>query len=225
MSTPLTGPPPPTRLAPTTQLLETGVMAILRAPTAHYVERAAEVLIDAGITCIELTLTVPGALDAVARLAQNLPSGVALGVGTVTSAQQAADALNSGAGFLVSPAICPDVQSVAAARGVPHYPGAWTPSEVLTAWQGGAAAVKLFPAASGGPGHLRRLRDPLPDVPLVPTGGVALDDVSEYLQAGAVAVGVGTPLLGDALVGGDLAALAERARRLLDAVESGRRDR
>jgi 2-dehydro-3-deoxyphosphogluconate aldolase/(4S)-4-hydroxy-2-oxoglutarate aldolase len=225
MSTSLTEPPLPGRLAPTAQLLETGVMAILRAPTAHYVERAAEVLVAAGITCIELTLTVPGALDTVARLARDLPTGVALGVGTVISAQQAADALDSGASFLVSPAVCPDVQCVAATRGVPHYPGAWTPSEVLTAWQAGAAAVKLFPAASGGPGHLRRLRDPLPDVPLVPTGGVALEDVSEYVQAGAIAVGVGTPLLGDALTGGDLAALRERARRLLDAVASGRQGR
>jgi 2-dehydro-3-deoxyphosphogluconate aldolase/(4S)-4-hydroxy-2-oxoglutarate aldolase len=220
----LTG-PPAGRLAPTAQLVKTGVMAILRAPTARYVERAADVLVDAGITCIELTLTVPGALDAVARLARNLPSGVALGVGTVITAQQAVDALDVGAGFLVSPAGCPDVQSVATARGVPFYPGAWTPSEVLTAWQGGAAAVKLFPAASGGPGHLLRLRDPLPDVPLVPTGGVALDDVSGYLQAGAVAVGVGTPLLGDALTGGDPAALRERCRRLLEAVAAGRTGR
>ncbi len=217
--------PPAERIAPTTQLLESGVMAILRAPTAQYVERAADVLIDAGITCIELTLTVPGALDAVARLARDLPPGVALGVGTVITAQQAVDALDAGAGFLVSPAICPDVQSVAAAQGVPFYPGAWTPSEVLTAWQGGAAAVKLFPAVSGGPGHLRRLRDPLPDVPLVPTGGVAVEDVSGYLQAGAVAVGVGTPLLGDALTGGDLAELRERCRRMLEAVAAGRRGR
>jgi 2-dehydro-3-deoxyphosphogluconate aldolase / (4S)-4-hydroxy-2-oxoglutarate aldolase len=224
MSASLTG-PPAERLAPTAQLLDSGVMAILRAPTAQYVERAADVLVDAGITCIELTLTVPGALDVLARIARNLPSGVALGVGTVTAARQAAEAVDAGAGFLVSPAGCPDVQHVAATRAVPFYPGAWTPSEVLVAWQGGAAAVKLFPAASGGSAHLRRLRDPLPDVLLVPTGGVAIEDVPGYLQAGAVAVGVGTPLLGDALTGGDPAALRERCRRLLDAVADGRRGR
>ena len=225
MPTSLTEQPQDGRPALTAQLLETGVMAILRAPTARYVELAVNTLVDAGITCIELTLTTPGALDELTKLARALPSTVALGAGTVITAQQAADALDAGAGFLVAPALCPDVQAVATARGVPFYPGAWTPNEVLTAWQGGAAAVKLFPAASGGSSHLGRIRDPLPDVPLVPTGGVHLQDVSDYVKTGAVAVGVGSPLLHDVLIDGNTADLSKRARKLLNAVESGRAGR
>lgn len=213
------------RPAPTPQLLDTGVVAILRARTAVRVVDAAVALADAGVTCLEVTLTVPGALDTLATLNGQLSDGVALGVGTVTTEQQAIEALDAGARFLVSPATCPEVLAVAACRGVPCYPGAWTPTEVLDAWRGGAAAVKLFPAASGGPGHLRRILDPLPHVPLVPTGGIDIADAAAYIRAGAVAVGVGSPLLGDALTGGDLGELRERAVRLLGEVAAAREER
>lgn len=204
------------------QLAATRVLAVLRAGTSQHVEAAADALVDAGIECVELTLTVPGALGVLARLAEQLPERVAVGAGTVTTAEQARQAVAAGARFLVSPAVCADVIAVAVEQDVACYPGAWTPTEVLTAWRAGASAVKLFPAASGGPAHLRRLREPLPDVPLVPTGGIDLDQAPDYLAAGALAVGVGGPLLRDALDGGDLRALRDRARRLLDAVGSAR---
>jgi 2-dehydro-3-deoxyphosphogluconate aldolase/(4S)-4-hydroxy-2-oxoglutarate aldolase len=197
-------------------------MAILRADQPTEVEAVARTLIEAGITCLELTLTIPGALDLLPRLREDLPAGVDLGVGTVTTAEQAAAAVEAGAGFLVCPTVSRTVLETAVARGCPCYPGAWTPTEVLTAWQAGATAVKLFPAATGGPAHLRRIRDPLPEVPLVPTGGVGLDEVEAYLAAGALAVGLGSPLVGDALAGGDLDALAGRARRALGAVAGHR---
>lgn len=213
---------PASRPAPSPQLRDTAVMAILRSAHATHVEAVARTLADAGITCLELTLTIPGALELLAPLRAALPAAMDLGVGTVTTAQQASAAVQAGARFLVCPAVSLDVLEVATASGVPCYPGAWTPTEVLTAWRAGAAAVKLFPAASGGPAHLRRLRDPLPDIPLLPTGGVGVDQVEAYLAAGAFAVGLGSPLIGDALAGGDLAALAARARQVLSTVTAHR---
>jgi 2-dehydro-3-deoxyphosphogluconate aldolase / (4S)-4-hydroxy-2-oxoglutarate aldolase len=214
--------PTPTRPRPAGQLIDTGVVPILRPGAADSTPRVAETLVKAGMTCLEVTLTVPGALRLLPGLKAALPQDVALGVGTVTTAAEAEAAAAAGAAFLVSPAVCPDVMAFATAHGLPCYPGAWTPTEVLSAWQAGATAVKLFPAASGGPGHLRRIRDPLPEIPLMPTGGVAIDQVSDYLAAGAIAVGMGSPLLGDALEGGSLSALTERSHRVLDEVARGR---
>jgi 2-dehydro-3-deoxyphosphogluconate aldolase/(4S)-4-hydroxy-2-oxoglutarate aldolase len=206
------------RPAPSPQLRDTAVMAILRSAQPTHVEAVARTLVDAGITCLELTLTIPGALDLLPRLGAALPADLDLGIGTVTTAEQARAALAAGARFLVCPTVSLGVLEIAEVSSVPCYPGAWTPTEVVTAWEAGAAAVKLFPAASGGPAHLRRLRDPLPDIPLLPTGGVALDHVSHYLRAGAFAVGLGSPLIGDALDGGDLDALGARARQALRVV-------
>jgi 2-dehydro-3-deoxyphosphogluconate aldolase/(4S)-4-hydroxy-2-oxoglutarate aldolase len=122
----------------------------------------------------------------------------------------------------VAPSVVPDVVALANSEGIPCLPGALTPSEIVAAWSSGAAAVKLFPASLGGVRYLRDVRAPLPDIALIPTGGVGIDDVAAYLRAGAVAVGLGSPLFHDALDGGDLGALAHRARELLDAVREGR---
>ncbi|HEY6931799.1 MAG TPA: bifunctional 4-hydroxy-2-oxoglutarate aldolase/2-dehydro-3-deoxy-phosphogluconate aldolase [Marmoricola sp.] len=213
------------RPAPSPQLSGTAVMAILRSADSAHVEAVARTLVEAGVTCLELTLTIPGALDLLPRLREALPAGLDLGIGTVTSAEEARAAVDAGAHFLVCPTVSLDVLEVATASEVPCYPGAWTPTEVLTAWRAGATAVKLFPAATGGPAHLRRLRDPLPDIPILPTGGVALDHVDDYLKAGAFAVGLGSPLIGDALAGGDLDALADRARTVLGTVAASRSGR
>jgi 2-dehydro-3-deoxyphosphogluconate aldolase / (4S)-4-hydroxy-2-oxoglutarate aldolase len=206
----------------TAQLRDTGVAAILRADRPDHLEAVAHELAAAGITCLELTLTTPGALDALARLRRGLDAGVALGVGSVLDAAQAQAALDAGAEFLVSPGVCEEVARAAGAGAVPCYPGAFTPTEVLAAWRLGAPAVKLFPAATGGPRHLRDIRGPLPDIPLMPTGGVALEQIADYVAAGAVAVGLGGPLIGDALRSGSTAGLRERARAALQAVTEGR---
>jgi len=214
--------PTPARPRPAGQLIDTGVVPILRSARAEHLPAVAETLVKAGLTCLELTLTVPGALRLLPALRAALPDDVVLGVGTVTTVAEAQAAADAGAAFLVSPALSPDVMTFATTAGLPCYPGAWTPTEVLSAWQAGATAVKLFPAATGGPGHLRRIRDPLPDIPLMPTGGIAIDQVSHYVAAGAIAVGMGSSLLGDALEGGDLSALADRSRQVLDEVARGR---
>jgi 2-dehydro-3-deoxyphosphogluconate aldolase/(4S)-4-hydroxy-2-oxoglutarate aldolase len=210
------------RPAITAQLRNTGVVAILRADSPDHLEVVAHELVAAGITCLELTLTTPGALEALARLHRGLDAGVALGMGSVIDAAQAQAALDAGADFLVSPGVCEEVAVAAGARAVPCYPGAFTPTEVVAAWRLGAPAVKLFPAATGGPRYVRDIRGPLPDIPLVPTGGVGLKQIADYVAAGAVAVGLGGPLIGDALRGGSTAGLRERARAALDAVAEGR---
>lgn len=211
------------RTALTPQLGRTRVMAILRSADASGLSAVARALADGGVTCLEVTLTTAGALDALARIRAELGPDVAVGAGTVITGDQARDALAAGAEFLVAPVVDTDVVRYAAGRGVACYPGAWTPTEVAQAWRAGAAAVKLFPAATGGPAHLRQLRAPLTDIPLVAVGGVGIDQARDYLDAGARAVGIGSPLL----LGADrdptpraLDALTERARTLLDAVRA-----
>lgn len=209
----------------TAQLRDTGIVAILRAHADAHLAAVCETLVAAGVTCLELTLTTPGANGALTALRARLGSHVALGMGSVTTRHQAESALAAGAEFLVSPGVCAEVAACAAEHNVACYPGAWTPTEVITAWSLGAPAVKLFPAASGGPRHLRDLRGPLPDIPLVPTGGVGLDEIGAYVAAGAAAVGLGGPLLGDALAVGTepaLRALAQRAQSALAAVADAR---
>jgi 2-dehydro-3-deoxyphosphogluconate aldolase / (4S)-4-hydroxy-2-oxoglutarate aldolase len=168
---------------------------------------------------LELTLTSRGALEAFAGVRAELPDGVLLGVGTVRSAADVDAAVQAGAAYLVTPLFRPDLVARAVERHVPIIAGALTPSEIDAAWAAGADAVKVFPvSAAGGPAYVRAVRAPLPEVPLVPTGGVGIDDIGAYLAAGAVAVGVGSPLLGDAgEVGGDLDGLRDRAERAVAA--------
>lgn len=196
---------------PGPQLLQRRVVAILRGRDGARVPEAIATLVRAGVTVLEVTTTTPGAFDAVAAARERYGDEVEVGVGTVRTVAHVRAAAAAGAQFLVSPGTSAAVAEAAHAAGLRWYPGAFTATEVETAWELGAAAVKLFPASLGGPRYLRELRAPLDDVPLVPTGGVALDQIGAYLDAGAIAVGLGSPLLGDALAGGPLHALAERA--------------
>jgi 2-dehydro-3-deoxyphosphogluconate aldolase/(4S)-4-hydroxy-2-oxoglutarate aldolase len=208
----------PERPPITPQLAQTRVVAILRGTTAAQVVKASLALVDGGITCVEVTLNTAGALEAISELRAVLPYGVAVGAGTVLDAGTATAAMDAGATFLVSPSVCVDAVQAGLGRGVPSYPGAYTPTEIITAWQAGAAAVKLFPAVTGGPAHLSTIRGPLRDIPLVPTGGISVEAAPDYLRAGAAAVGLGGPLTGDLDGDIDTAALTDRARRLLAAV-------
>jgi 2-dehydro-3-deoxyphosphogluconate aldolase / (4S)-4-hydroxy-2-oxoglutarate aldolase len=205
--------------AGTRRLVETlaadPVVAILRAGSADHLVAAAEVIADAGIRAVEFPLTTPGALDALRQLRARRPDLLA-GAGTVLTPQQVADAAAAGAQFLVAPSTQPASLAAAADCGVAMMPGAFTATEVTTALEHGAEVIKLFPATLG-PAYLRALRDPLPQARLVPTGGVGIDAIADFLQAGAFAVALGSPLVGDALRTGDLAALAERARRVVAA--------
>lgn len=195
-----------------------GVVAVLRAPSADAFLAVTEVLVEAGITAIEVTLTSRGAVEALAGLRRRVPAGAVIGAGTVLTAEQAAAATDAGAQFLVSPVSDPAIGDF----GVPFYPGGLTPTELFTAARAGAPLVKLFPAATVGPRFLKDVHGPLPDLRIMPTGGIGVDDIPAWLGAGAFAVGLGGPLLGDAASGGDLGELAVRARRAVSAVASAR---
>ncbi|GAA5116554.1 bifunctional 4-hydroxy-2-oxoglutarate aldolase/2-dehydro-3-deoxy-phosphogluconate aldolase [Pseudonocardia adelaidensis] len=202
-------------------LADTRVVAILRAENADRAEAVVDVLVEAGVRSLELTLTTKGALDVVERLAARVPAEVEVGVGTVLTAADVDRSVAAGARFVVSPSVEPEVIAAALRHRIASYPGAFTPTEIAAAWKAGASAVKLFPAGQLGPGYLEDVRAPLPDVPVVPTGGVDIASVAGWLAAGAVAVGMGSPLIGDALApDGDLGALAERAGAALAAARS-----
>ncbi|MBM0224660.1 MULTISPECIES: bifunctional 4-hydroxy-2-oxoglutarate aldolase/2-dehydro-3-deoxy-phosphogluconate aldolase [Micromonospora] len=187
------------------------LLAIVRGPDPAAALASVLTLADAGIALIEVSLTGAGALDTIRRARAALGADARLGAGTVLSAEDAQRAADAGATFLVTPALAPSIAE-AGRLGLPVLAGALTPSEVVQADASGAAAVKLFPAASlGGPAYLGALRDPFPRTAFVPVGGVDADSARAYLDRGATAVGVGSPLLGDAVRGGDLGALRDRA--------------
>ncbi|MFG1639919.1 bifunctional 4-hydroxy-2-oxoglutarate aldolase/2-dehydro-3-deoxy-phosphogluconate aldolase [Amycolatopsis sp. NPDC049252] len=200
-------------------LAEHRLVAILRSTEASRFADAGVVLHAAGIRLLEATLTTPGAPAAINALRLALGEDALVGAGSVREASDVDIAVDAGARYLVTPTVNPAVLERADALGVPVICGALTPTEIDQAWRLGAAAVKVFPiAAVGGVAYLRAVRAPLPDVPLVPTGGVHLSDVESYLRSGAIAVAAATPLLGDALTpAGSLPNLATRAGEFVSA--------
>jgi 2-dehydro-3-deoxyphosphogluconate aldolase / (4S)-4-hydroxy-2-oxoglutarate aldolase len=202
------------------RLAPSPVVAILRAPDADRFVQAAEILYEAGFRCLEFTMTTAGAIAALEKVRTTLPENLLLGVGTVRSVTHVDDAVAAGADFLVSQVFRPHLVDAAHDLGVPFMPGALTPTEILDAWESGVAAVKVSPIGPvGGLEYFDQLRGPLPDVPLMPTGGVGLEEVTTYLAHGAVAVGLSGPLLGDSLEpGGDWHAMADRADTVVRAL-------
>ncbi|MFJ6170759.1 bifunctional 4-hydroxy-2-oxoglutarate aldolase/2-dehydro-3-deoxy-phosphogluconate aldolase [Curtobacterium sp. NPDC092190] len=191
-------------------------VAILRGGTGEHVEAVVDTLVGAGVRAVELTTNTPRWREGTAWTARRFGDGVSVGVGTVLDTAQVDDAADLGASFVVSPHLDPAIGERAHERGLGWYPGAATPTEIVRAWRLGARAVKLFPAAQlGGPAYLRQVLAPLDFVDVVPTGGIGIDDAADYLAAGAVAVGLGSPLVGDALGTGDTVALRSRAERLV----------
>lgn len=191
-------------------------VAILRGGTGEHVEDVVRTLVDAGVTAIEITTNTPRWREGIAWAAERYGTAASIGVGTVLDPGQVDEAAAAGASFAVSPHTDVAVGERAHERGLGWYPGAATPTEIVHAWQAGARAVKVFPAAQlGGPAFLRQVLAPLDFVDVVPTGGIGVDDAADYLAAGAVAVGLGSPLVGDALVSGDLDGLRDRAERLV----------
>jgi 2-dehydro-3-deoxyphosphogluconate aldolase / (4S)-4-hydroxy-2-oxoglutarate aldolase len=193
------------------------LVAIVRGTDPAAATRTVLTLAGEGVGLVEVSMTTPGALDVISRTRGELGADTSVGAGTVITAEDADRAADAGADFVVTPAIVPGLRR-AAERGLPLLAGALTPTEVVAAAQAGAAAVKLFPASLGGPRYLRALLDPFPSAALVPVGGVDADAARDYLAAGAVAVGVGSPLIGDAASGGSVDDLRARARRFLAAV-------
>jgi 2-dehydro-3-deoxyphosphogluconate aldolase/(4S)-4-hydroxy-2-oxoglutarate aldolase len=205
-------------------LRDIGVIPIIRASSADVAMPVAEALLQAGLPVAEITMTVPNAIDAIRAVAQRFAGKILVGAGTVTDADTARRAIDAGAVFIVTPCLVPEVIDAARRADVAVLPGALTPGEVLAAFRAGGDMVKVFPVQSvGGAAYLRALRAPFPDIPLVPTGGVTLENTAEMFKAGAVAVGVGTELISkDALARRDYAAIGALARQFLAAVRQAR---
>ncbi len=195
-------------------IIECGIAAVVRAESAELASKALRAVIEGDINVVEITMTVPGAINAIRSLANELADDVILGAGTVLDPQTCHDCVDAGARFIVSPNTDPDTISAARSSGAVAIPGALTPTEVLTAWRAGADIIKIFPGNVVGPSYIRDLHGPFPEIPLMPTGGVDLTTARAWLQAGAVALGVGGALVDKKLVAaGDFAEITERARQ------------
>jgi len=212
-------------------LLESGVIAVARLPAAAGLRAAARALAAGGVGAVEITLTTPGAIEAIGELASDRDLACVVGAGTVLDESAACEVIDAGARFVVSPTLTPAVIRVCRDRDIPCMPGAFTPTEIVEAWRAGAPLVKLFPAAAVGPGYLRDLLAPLPFLRLVPSGGVSLENVGDWIRAGAAAVSVGSALLPAALVrseaaggagGAGGAELTLRARAFVERVAQAR---
>jgi 2-dehydro-3-deoxyphosphogluconate aldolase / (4S)-4-hydroxy-2-oxoglutarate aldolase len=194
------------------RLTSSKVIAVLRASHVSALSPVCDVLVEEGILSLELTLTTPGLLDALPELINRYRNAADVGVGTILTESEAHHALDVGAQYLVTPTMNLSIVRLAAEREIAVFPGGLTPTELAAGWHAGATAVKIFPAESVGARYLKHLRGPFPDLDGIPSGGVDLDATREWLDAGAAAVSIGGPLLGDALKGGDLSALRKRCR-------------
>jgi 2-dehydro-3-deoxyphosphogluconate aldolase/(4S)-4-hydroxy-2-oxoglutarate aldolase len=205
-----------------------GVVAVVRADSPEEAVGATRALLKGGVRGIEITFTVPGAADVIARLAReaqegNLEGDALLGAGTVVTEQQANAALDAGASFLVSPCVVPAVIRLGIEHGVAMMSGALTPTEIYTAHSLGSDIIKVFPASRMGPAYFKDIKGPFPHIPLLPTGGVDAANAGEWIKAGAVALGVGGKLVDkDAIRAGDWDTITERARELMRAVQAAR---
>jgi 2-dehydro-3-deoxyphosphogluconate aldolase/(4S)-4-hydroxy-2-oxoglutarate aldolase len=199
------------------RLVTLKVVPVLRLRSEELAASAIDCLIEAGYGTVEITLTTPGAVDLIRALRARVPSGFLVGAGTVLDAEQARACLDAGADYLVSPALIEELVTVAHQFDRAALMGAFTPGEVLAAWRAGADVVKVFPASSGGPGHLAAIHAVYPDIPLCPTGGISAANLLDYLKAGARFVGVGNNVIDQhALDAGHRMQVIRHARSFLE---------
>ena len=200
-----------------------GVVAVIRIKEPEKLRAVVDAIAEGGVRALEVTMTVPGAVALIRDLSPTLPAGFILGAGTVLDAETAARVIDAGARYVVSPVFRRTVIDACHQRDVPAMPGCFSPTEILDAWEAGADVVKVFPATALGPGYIKDIRAPLPQVKLMPTGGVTLDNAGEWIRAGAVAVGVGTALLdARAIAAGDYGVLRANAECIVANVRSAR---
>jgi 2-dehydro-3-deoxyphosphogluconate aldolase/(4S)-4-hydroxy-2-oxoglutarate aldolase len=207
----------------TREIERLGVVAVIRMKDPAKLRAVFDALADGGVRAIEVTMTVPGAVGLIANLARTLPPGIVLGAGTVIDAATANAVIDAGARFIVSPVFRREVIAVCIERGVAACPGCFSPTEILDAHEMGADVVKVFPATALGPQYIKDLRAPMPQLKLMPTGGVTIDNAGDWIRAGAVAVGVGSSLLDTkAIDEGRLDVIADNARRIVAGVAAAR---
>ncbi len=200
-----------------------GVVAVIRMKEADKLRAVIDALLEGGVRALELTMTVPGAIGLIEKLAKDVPGEFLLGAGTVLDPETARQVILAGARYIVAPVLNLDVIRLCHRYDVAAMPGCFTPTEILTAWDAGADVVKVFPATALGPGFFKDIRGPLPQVKMMPTGGVTLANAGEWIKAGAVAIGVGTALVdAKAVAAGDFKQIAANARHLVDSVRAAR---
>jgi 2-dehydro-3-deoxyphosphogluconate aldolase/(4S)-4-hydroxy-2-oxoglutarate aldolase len=205
------------------RVLNGGIVAIIRASSGEQLVKVAQALYDGGIDVIEVTFTTPGVVDVISAVRKELGTKILLGAGTVLDAETARVALLAGAEFLVSPCVNLDIIKLAHRYDKLVMPGAYTPTEIITAWEAGADVVKLFPAEIGGAAYLKALKGPLPQVRLMPTGGVNQQTLRDFVKAGACAVGLGSQLVEkDALERGDFARIRQLASEYVNLMKQAR---
>lgn len=200
-----------------------GVVAVIRLQDGSKLRAVVDALAAGGIIALEVTMTVPRAIELIGEIAPALPDGFLVGAGTVVDPDTARAAVQAGARFIVGPVFRPAVIEAARAAGAAAMPGCFSPTEILAAWEAGADVVKVFPATALGPAYFKDLRGPLPQVRLMPTGGVTIENAGEWIKAGAVAIGVGGALVDPKLVAaGNYAAITDRAKRFIERVRQAR---
>ena len=206
------------------RIRDVGVVPVIRAESADEAARVIDAIRAGGVSVLEITMTVPGAVGLIAEVARRVGNDAVVGAGTVLDAETARAVILAGARFVVSPAL--DLATIACCRryGVPVAPGALTPTEVVAAWQAGADIVKVFPAnAVGGASYIKALKAPLPQIELCPTGGVSLETAADFIKAGASALGVGNDLVDlKALRAGQAQAITDKAKRFVEIVKTAR---
>src|SRR3954454_13393795 len=201
------------------RILDCGIVAVVRADSGEMLAKVVRALAEGGVTAAEITFTVPDAIDVIRRVRQEVGDEIVLGAGTVLDAETARVALLAGAEYLVSPVVNLDVIRLCRRYDKAVMPGAFTPTEVLAAWEAGADVVKVFPADVGGPAYLKALHGPLPQVRLMPTGGVDLNTAEAFLKAGACCLGVGGSLVEPkALASADFGRLRDLAAQFVSIV-------
>jgi len=202
------------------QIKDTGVIPVVRASSADEAMRAIDAIREGGISILEITMTVPGAVALIEQVAKLYGDAATVGAGTVLDPETATACISAGAKFVVSPALNLDTIACCRRHDVAVMPGALTPTEVVQAWNAGADFVKVFPAgAVGGPSYLKALKAPLPQIELVPTGGVSLKTAADFIKAGAAALGVGADLVD---IKAQAATITERARQFVEIVRQAR---
>jgi 2-dehydro-3-deoxyphosphogluconate aldolase / (4S)-4-hydroxy-2-oxoglutarate aldolase len=205
-------------------LVEIGVVPVVRTSTAEGAIRSIEAIHRGGVRCAEVTMTVPGAIRALEKIADQFGDSIVLGAGTVLDPETARACMLAGAQFFVTPSLNLATIEIAKRYSKPIFPGALTPTEVLAAWQAGADAVKVFPASAvGGPKYIKALKGPFPQIEMIPTGGVNLDTTADFLKAGSAAVAVGSELIdAKTITEGKFEVFEERARQYLEIVKKTR---
>lgn len=212
-----------TRVEVLNTIRETGVIAIMRAQSSAQLIAAADAIKKGGVSVIEVTMTTPGALGVIAEAKERYGSDVAFGAGSVLDPETGRAAILAGADFVVSPILNLGLIELCNRYGIATMPGCYSPTEVITGWEAGADLIKLFPASFGGPALVKAILAPLPQVQIVPVGGVNLDTAAEFISKGAVALGVGSSLVSQKLLdSGDLDELTRRAGAFIEEVRKGR---